>query len=204
IEIPFTVKTRIGFDDPQHFDKILEIFARHPIDLLAVHGRTVADRYRPGVRYDLIRTAAEAMSCPVLANGDVTSPAGALEIWKDTATRGLMLGRGAVRNPWLFQQIRQAFAGETPTLPPGREVLRYIESLFDTVTDPDYTELERVHRVKKHLNFLGTGIDAEGLFLHQMRRTTSRAELSRVAADFLDHDQPVALEPVAAPEAART
>lgn len=204
IDIPFTVKTRIGFETAENFDKILAIFTQHPIDLLTVHGRTVADRYRPGVRYDLIRAAAQAMPCPVLANGDVTSPVGALDIWKDTATRGLMIGRGAVRNPWLFQQIRQAFAGKAPTLPQGRDVLRYIEALFDTVTDPNYTELERVHRVKKHLNFLGTGIDANGLFLHQMRRTTSRAELSRVAADFLDHDQPVPLEPIseAVPESA--
>lgn len=195
IDIPFTVKTRLGFDDPDHFHDLLKIFARHPIDLLSVHGRTVADRYRPGVRYDLIRAAAEAMPCPVLANGDVTSPGGALRIWQDTGTRGLMIGRGAVRNPWLFKQIREAHAGSTPSLPSGRAVLQYIEALFDTVTDPKYTELERVHRVKKHLNFLGTGIDAEGSFLHQMRRTKSRAELSRVAADFLDHDEPVALEP---------
>ncbi len=54
VTVPFTVKTRIGFESPGEFDALLKIFAKHPIDLLTVHARTVLQMYRPGVRYDLI------------------------------------------------------------------------------------------------------------------------------------------------------
>src|SRR6185503_924769 len=61
ITLPFTVKTRVGFDSPQVFAELLTIFARHHLDLLTVHGRTVAQMYRPGVCYDLIALAVEQM-----------------------------------------------------------------------------------------------------------------------------------------------
>ena len=71
VTIPFTVKTRIGFESPAEFDALLPLFAKHPIDLLTVHARTVKQMYRPGVRYDLIARAARELKCPVLANGNV-------------------------------------------------------------------------------------------------------------------------------------
>ena len=73
VTIPFTVKTRVGFENADGFDELLEIFVKHSIDLLTVHGRTVTQMYRPGVRYDLIARAASRMACPVLANGNVHS-----------------------------------------------------------------------------------------------------------------------------------
>src|SRR5882724_10493219 len=73
ISVKFTVKTRLGFDSPAVFDELLPIFARHSLDLLTVHGRTVAEMYRTEVHYDYIARAVEAMSCPVLANGNVHS-----------------------------------------------------------------------------------------------------------------------------------
>src|SRR5437762_2869408 len=107
ILIKFTVKTRLGFESSAVFDDLLPIFARHSLDLLTVHGRTVRDMYRSEVRYDLITKAVEAMPCPVLANGNVYSAQNAEEILRATGARGLMIGRGAIRNPWLFEQIRQ-------------------------------------------------------------------------------------------------
>ena len=75
VTIPFTVKTRLGFESPAEFDALLQIFAKYRIDLLTVHARTVTQMYRPGVRYDLIALAARELKCPVLANGNVFSAA---------------------------------------------------------------------------------------------------------------------------------
>ncbi len=75
IAIPFTVKTRIGFDDTAVFDELLPIFARHALDLLTVHARTVKEMYRSAPRYDFVATAVAAMPCPVLANGNIYSAA---------------------------------------------------------------------------------------------------------------------------------
>jgi tRNA-dihydrouridine synthase B len=113
VSVKFTVKTRIGFDDPAVFDELLPIFAKHSPDLLTVHGRTVAESYRSEVHYDFIARAVEAMPCPVLANGNVRSAESALEILRQTGAHGLMIGRGAIRNPWIFHQIRQLQAARS-------------------------------------------------------------------------------------------
>jgi nifR3 family TIM-barrel protein len=195
LAIPFTVKTRIGFADAAEFDRILPLFAKHGIDLVTVHGRTVAEMYRSAVRIDLIARAAAELRCPVLANGNVSSVQDTAEMLRRTGARGVMIGRGAVRNPWIFAQIRQAQRGGDPELPSGRQVLDYVRELFDAVTSPQVSEALRVQKMKKYVNFLGAGVDDSGDFLHQIRRAVSRSEFFRICEDFLDHDRPMALAP---------
>jgi tRNA-dihydrouridine synthase len=195
VAIKFTVKTRIGFDTPAVFDQLLQILARHSLDLLTVHGRTVHEMYRSEVHYGFIAHAVEAMPCPVLANGNVYSAANAEEILRLTGARGWMIGRGAIRNPWLFHQIRQHRRGEPVFVPVGHDVLRYVEALYDAVCSPLANEFSQVQRMKKYMNYLGLGVDTDGQFLHQIRRATTRAEFFSICRKFLNHDQPMPLEP---------
>jgi tRNA-dihydrouridine synthase len=195
VQIKFTVKTRIGFDSPDVFDELLRIFAKHSLDLLTVHGRTVYEMYRTEVHYDFIARAVAAMPCPVLANGNIHSAQRAEEILRVTGGRGLMIGRGAIRNPWLFHQIRQRQRGETLFVPRGHDVLAYVWALYNAVCSPEVRESAQVQKMKKYMNYLGVGVDGEGKFLHQIRRVTSQAEFFRVCEDFLNHDRPMPLEP---------
>ena len=194
VTIPFTVKTRIGFESPAEFDGLLALFAKHPIDLLTVHARTVTQMYRPGVRYDLIAQAARELKCPVLANGNVFSAAQAKALLAETGVRGLMIGRGAIRNPWLFDQIRAELRGEKVKLPTGRDLLAYIHELWDNEITPGVRESAQVQRMKKFTNFIGEGID--GKFLHDIRRVARTADFWRVCEEFLSHDNPMTLEPI--------
>ena len=155
----FTVKTRIGFDTPEVFDELLPIFAKHSLDLLTVHGRTVHEMYRSEVHYDFIARAAAALPCPVIANGNVHSPRKAEEVLRLTGARGLMIGRGAIRNPWLFTQIRQHQRGEPLFVPHGRDVLGYVQALYAAVCTPDVRESAQVQKMKKYMNFLALGVD---------------------------------------------
>lgn len=201
--VRFTVKTRLGFADASGWDELLGIFARHPIDLLTVHGRTVAGMYRTEVDYGLIARAVTTVGCPVLANGNVWSAERAMEILRLTGAQGLMIGRGCIRNPWLFEQIRAVQAGREPRWPKGREVLEYVEALYvETAPPGDFIERLQVEKMKKYLNFLGEGVDPEGQFLHRIRRVSTRAEFEVVCRDFLDHDHPMPLEPFVRVEAA--
>ncbi|HWY29350.1 MAG TPA: tRNA-dihydrouridine synthase family protein [Candidatus Acidoferrum sp.] len=193
VTIPFTVKTRIGFESPDEFDALLAVFARHPIDLLTVHARTVKQMYRPGVRYDLIARAARELKCPVFANGNVFSAAQAKAIVGDTGAHGLMIGRGAIRNPWLFDQIRAELRGDRITRPAGRAVLNYLHELWDHEITPGVRELSQVQRMKKFTNFIGEGIGA--IFLHDIRRVETAADFWRVCETWLDHENPMSLEP---------
>jgi nifR3 family TIM-barrel protein len=194
ITIPFTVKTRIGFDSPAVFEEFLPVFARHSIDLLTVHGRTVLEMYRGDVHYDFIARAVAVMPCPVIANGNIDSAATALRVVAETGARGVMVGRGAIRNPWIFAQIRQLQRGERVLLPGGRDVLAYIHELYAATFPPHGTDQLQVQKMKKYLNFLGVGVEPNGAFLHEMRRVTTKEELFRVCAAHLDHDAPMPLE----------
>ncbi len=180
VSIRFTVKTRIGFQDSSSFDELLGIFAKHSLDLLTVHGRTVAEMYRPEVHYDLIARAVQAMPCPVLANGNVVSAESAASVLAVTGAKGLMIGRGAIRNPWIFRQIRQHRRGEVFQKATGGEVRAYIQALYDAVCTPGVPESSQVQKMKKYLNYIGEGVEPTGRFLHEIRRVTTRADFFRV------------------------
>ncbi len=195
VRIKLSVKTRLGFETTEVFQELLRIFLKHSVDVVTVHGRTVSQSYRGEVRYNLIAQAASELPCPVIANGDINSPAQALRIIKDTGAKGVMLGRGAIRNPWLFEQIRQADAGTEVHVPCGREVLEYVRNLYDAVCSPGVREHSQVQKMKKYLNHIGAGVEPSGAFLHQMRRVETKADLFRVCEAFLGHDRPLALEP---------
>src|SRR5436190_14849344 len=194
VSIPFTVKTRIGFDDTPVFDELLPVFSRHSLDLLTVHARTVKEMYRSAPRYDFIARAVEAMPCPVLANGNIYSATKADEVLELTGARGLMIGRGVIRNPWLFRQIREQRGGSPVFLPNGRDVLEYVHALFEAVSTPGIRESAQINNMKKYMNFIGLGVEPTGEFLHQIRRTTTRTEFFAVCREFLDHDEPMPLE----------
>ncbi len=202
----FTVKMRIGFEDTRHFDQILASVARHRVDLLVVHGRTVKEMYRSEVRYHEIARAVRSVPCPVIANGNVTSAAAAARILAETGAAGLMCGRHAIRNPWLFRQIRERLSGASVFAPTLRDVHGYIHALY-RATAPgflnkplgDAPAVERAHvaRMKKFLNFVGQSVDPEGKFLHDMRRAMTEAELFAVCDRHLlaRGDEPFADEP---------
>ena len=120
IEGRFTVKTRIGYDTPEEFEGLLKVFASHAIDGLSIHGRTVQERYQTPVHADCVRMAVSTMDCPVIANGNVVDIETGLAYLKQTQAAGLMVGRGAIRNPWIFQQLAQAMEGTTPIEPSMR------------------------------------------------------------------------------------
>jgi nifR3 family TIM-barrel protein len=191
----FTVKTRIGFDSAEVFPELLPIFAKHSLDLLTVHARTVKEMYRSEVHYEFIARAVAALPCPVLANGNIYSAQKAADVLKSTGARGLMIGRGVIRNPWLFRQIREHQRGEALYMPRGMDVLAYVRALYEAVCSPAARESAQVQKMKKYLNYLGVGVEPTGQFLHQVRRVTTTADLFRVCEEHLNHDRPMPLEP---------
>lgn len=194
LTIPFTVKTRVGFSSVDEFEDLLPIFARHRLDALTVHARTVAQLYRLPVHYASIRRAVEVMPCPVIANGHVHSAAQAADVLAATGARGLMIGRAAIRSPWLFTQIRQHLAGQPITTPSGRDVLAYIRALWASQEVPGRPERTHCERMKKFMNYLGEGVP--GPFLHQIRRASTAEGFDAICREHLDHDGPMPLEPL--------
>ncbi|MBE2214430.1 MAG: tRNA-dihydrouridine synthase family protein [Opitutaceae bacterium] len=196
---PFTVKTRIGFEDTRSFESLLDLINKHQVDLLSLHGRTVKELYRSEVHYDYIARAAERVACPVLANGNITSAEKAAAVVTETRCAGVMIGRSAIRNPWIFRQVRERFAGQPVTRVYLREVRAYVDRLWTVTDTPGIPERARVGKMKKYLNFVGQAMDAGGAFLAAMRPTATAAELFAVCdqhmlaePDALFADEPFA------------
>ncbi len=193
----FTVKTRIGFDDPVT-DALVPLLLKHGPDLVTVHGRTVLEMYRGGIHYDHIRNFTAALPCPVLANGNVSSPDMAEETLRLTGARGLMIGRGAIRNPWIFRQIRQHRAGLPVSLPAGRDVLRYIHEIWEETWHEQSQSDPHVQSMKRYMNFIGAGVSGgDGRFLDRIRRARTKADFFAICQDYLDHGDALTLEPPA-------
>lgn len=164
----FTVKMRIGFEDDRHYATLLELVNKHGIDVLSIHGRTVKQMYRGEVDYTRIRLAVGQVRCPVFANGNITSADKAIAVQAETGCHGVMVGRSAIRNPWIFQQIRSGPAIQFD--PKLKDVFQYVQDLWESTDRPGLPDLNHLNRMKKFLNFVGQGVDAEGAFLHEMRR----------------------------------
>ncbi len=192
-----TIKMRIGFDDTANFDRILDLINRYNIDLLSLHGRTVKEMYHSAVHYDLIAHAVQRVTCPVLANGNVTSANSALAVLSQTGAAGVMVGRAAIRNPWIFKQIRQALSGQLVSIATLSEVREYIEQLQQTTTAQTVPERARVSYLKMYLNYIAQGVDSVGAFQHEMRRARTEAELFEVCDRHLltNPNQAFASEP---------
>ena len=191
----FTVKTRVGYESKEEFPRLLDIFRRHTIDGLTVHGRTVKDGYATPVHLDAIRLAVESMPCPVIANGNAVSTRTALALWERTGAAGVMIGRGAIRDPWLFARIRARCEGQPAPAPTRRDLHVYIRTLWDALKIPGKPENRLVQAMKKFLNFTADGLSEGNAFLHQIRRAGTPEEFQTICDRHLDSDEPLPEEP---------
>ncbi len=186
-EIPglFSVKMRFGFEDDRHFEIILDLLEANSVDLVSLHARTVRQLYRGRPDYTYIKRAVERLPCPVLANGDITSADKAAEVLALTGAHGVMIGRTAVRNPWIFRQCREKFSGTNVFAPTFGDVRHYVDRLWEATGEPGLADKHHIPRMKKLLNFIGLGVDPEGAFLRNMRTAQTAAELFAVCDAFL-------------------
>ncbi len=188
----FTVKCRVGFSSPDELIRLLEIFSTHRIDLLSIHGRTVEDGYRTPVHVDAVAQAVRHCPFPVIANGNVVDVATGLSYAAKTGAAGLMIGRGAIRNPWIFSQLQSAWAGLPIPEISLRQVLDYVRLLFDETASfmQEFHELKHVAKMKKYLVYIAQGADPEAGFDYDIRRATNAADFWRICEKWLDSDAP--------------
>ncbi len=125
VEVPVTLKIRTGWDpDNRNGVEIARIAEDCGIAALAVHGRTRACLYRGEAEYDTIRAIKQAVSIPVVANGDINSPEKARYVLDYTGVDAVMIGRAAQGRPWIFREIRHFLETGTKLPPPEREEVR--------------------------------------------------------------------------------
>ena len=187
----FTVKTRVGFHSIDEFEELLEVFSRHGIDALAIHGRTVEERYQTPVHYDCVRRAVERMPCPVIANGNVVDVSTGRAYHAHTGAAGLMIGRGAIRHPWIFQQIRDSYEGKSSKKITRLDLLEYVEVLFEATAAAwkVFDAGKHVNKMKKYMVYISQGLDTD--FEYQIRRAKTPEEFFQICRAFMDDETPL-------------
>ena len=152
VDVPVTLKIRTGWD-PDHRNgvEIAQLAEQAGIQALTVHGRTRACLFKGEAEYDTIKAIKQAVSIPVIANGDIDSVDKAHRVLAYTGADAIMIGRAAQGQPWIFRQIRQSLEqNQVPTAPSFEEVralvLDHIHALHHF-----YGEYQGVRYARKHV-----------------------------------------------------
>ena len=165
VDVPVTLKIRTGWNtDNRNGVEIARIAEQNGIQSLAVHGRTRACMYKGEAEFDTIRRIKEAISIPVIANGDITSPEKAQQVLNCTGADGVMIGRGAQGNPWIFKEILHYLeTGENLKPPPLSE---QYEILHEHVANVQsfYGEVAGVRIARKHVGWYLSEHDTDRQF----------------------------------------
>jgi nifR3 family TIM-barrel protein len=191
VSIPFTVKMRAGWDqDSRNAPEMARMCEGEGVDAVAVHWRTRADNYGGERDLGMIRQVKEAVSIPVIANGDILDIEGARETLAQTGCDGLMIGRGAMRNPWVFLQVSQALAGEPVTVVDPREKERVLLHYFSAIRDTFGSDKHALGRFKKISNHFTRGLEGGMVLRTQILHSQSSEEaIERVQAFFASKEE---------------
>jgi len=172
-----SVKFRLGFNEKNHLE-IAKICEGSGADYIAVHGRTRAGRYKAAVDYDAIAEIKEAVSIPVIANGDIDSPAKAKWVLEHTRADGIMIGRAAVGKPWIFKQIR-----ENMDAPDSALICEVVLEHFDQMM-AHYGQYGAVIFRKNLHSYSKAGYQGASAFRDQINHIEAADEMRSVVEDF--------------------
>ncbi|MBL0633875.1 tRNA dihydrouridine synthase DusB [Aeromonas dhakensis] len=154
VDVPVTLKIRTGWDpDNRNGEEIARIAEDCGIAALAVHGRTRACLYKGEAEYDTIRAIKQAVSIPVVANGDIDSPEKARYVLDYTGVDAVMIGRAAQGRPWIFREIRHFLETGTKLPPPEREEVRTLMNEHVTNLHQFYGAYLGARIARKHVGW---------------------------------------------------
>ena len=154
VEVPVTLKTRTGWDPAnKNAVTIARIAESSGVQALSTHGRTRVCAFKGEAEYETIAAVKDSINIPVIANGDIDTPVKAAAVLQLTGADGIMIGRAAQGNPWIFRQISHFLeTGRTlapPSLDEQRNVLiNHLENLYDF-----YGEYSGVRIARKHIGW---------------------------------------------------
>lgn len=185
VDVPVTLKIRTGWDKQnRNAVTIAKIAEDIGVKALAMHGRTRACLYNGNAEYDTIAEVKQAISIPLIANGDITTPEKAKYVLEYTKADAVMIGRAAQGRPWIFREIEHYLNTgehlESPTVDEIHNVmLQHLHDLYDF-----YGELTGMRVARKHISWYTKGLAGSANFRHHMNQLQSTEEQISAIDEF--------------------
>lgn len=185
IQKPLTVKIRIGWD-AQHINAMEMALGLEQagIDALAIHGRTRAAMYSGSVDYDIIRQVKAAVSIPVMANGDIRTPAEALHVLELTKADAIMVGRAVLGKPWVAKELVDGLEGKA-SLPTDIATRFAMARLHAQKLIELRGEVMAMKEMRTHFSWYMTGLPHSHRVRNDISQMTSLDQFDRITTDYL-------------------
>lgn len=177
ISIPLTLKVRTGYSDSTiNVVDVAKMAEQCGVEHIQVHGRTREQGYKGLANWDLIKQVKEAVSIPVSGNGDITTIEYGLNRWKEAGTDGILIGRGAMQNPWIFRQIQDTIEGREPYQPDLNEKKDVLLEFF-SMCRGEMPEIVALGKMKQLAGQFTKGLAGGALFRQTLYHSHSADEI---------------------------
>lgn len=177
ITIPLTLKVRIGYTDSTiNVVDVAKMAEQCGVEHIQVHGRTRDQGYKGLANWEYIRQVKEAVSIPVSGNGDITSIEYGMNKWREAGTDGILIGRGAMQNPWIFRQFQDALAGREPYQPTLDEKKTVLLEFFEMCLE-EMPELVALGKMKQLAGQFTKGLVGGAQFRQTLYHSHSAEEI---------------------------
>ncbi len=177
ITIPLTLKVRTGYSDSTiNVVEVAKLAEQCGVEHIQVHGRTRDQGYKGLANWELIRQVKQAVSVPVSGNGDITNLENGFKRWKEAGTDGILIGRGAMQNPWIFRQFQDVLNGREPYSPDLEEKKAVLLEFFEMCLE-EMPELVALGKMKQLAGQFTKGLVGGAQFRQTLYHSHSAGEI---------------------------
>ena len=172
----FSIKLRSGYNDPEQIFALLPLFVEAEVDFLIIHPRTVVQKYAGAADHKITKRVVRETTIPVIANGDIRTATEGLRLLEESGAAGLMLGRGAIADPLLFERLRNRNTNEPTEIETALMLHRYLTDLLARYRGLFCGERQILDKVKNVLSFIDAPIFSKRIT--RMKRVNNIADLT--------------------------